>query len=1020
MMQTDRILPSKPALSGVFCSALVILISLAGGGCFSADEEREVEASGEEVAEERSQISESKEGSARQTSDTEVSVEAAERRSRRSAQTSNREAMDELTAFLLAKTDDGRCPPLLDDRGFTGEEFANFALVEASKILVENRWGTASKKSEGEKLDLAYLVEEEKPGEEQDEELADSCPSRTQARLILASVVFDEITRRREVLKAPPEDERPQFLDEMHRTIVALAEQTQRPTDNKDARDPLLSAFDELRQRYGWTDEFDIPRHPPVSFHSVDFAAHIRATLLPKAGVGDEASPPIPKKWSGLPFSAEGLDAMQEKLEEFAERVTSGHIPIRPDNFTNSPNYGETEKKRHLDAPFIRNTFASHFPHVVDDAGRLQIRLELNPGAFTQRELQGTTITIDRQRWRPLADGDLGRHLLINGLEKESTVIDPIAWHYAAQQIGRYAAYLLERSALIARRRGQEEIDRRAVFAAIDREESFILGDKSPIPGATAPSTSTRHFRDVSQEAGFPDSVATYDGTGLDARFSMQRFVSSGVAVGDLTGNGYPDFYIAGEGLGRLYINGGDDGPGTFVDATEDWGLPEETHDVSAALFVDFFGDGDLELLLIRTDSPSQFFIQQEGQFVDVADDLGFRTRKGAHTASVADFFGDGRLDIYVGYYNSERYLRGASQMNVASADGRNGRPNQLWRQNERGRFDEVSRRVGVADTGWTLTTAAFDHDRNGHMDIYVVNDFGPNTLYRNQGDGSFEEVSISTGTVDAGPGMNASFADVNESGYFDIYVSNIDMYRMPRWFVFPSRERRLGDPTRLSGAFEDRAGNRLLGNQRSADGDHIFRGLEEMFPDHDKGWCWSAAFFDYDLNGYEDLYVTNGWVPGTEAHEQKNQFYRRRGDRFELQRTNGVESVASNSRTVVAVDVDRNGKLDLLVNNYREPPRLLKNTYRGPNRSVQVNLTGPPTQPMAIGAVVELESGGRSQLRQVIAGSGYLAQEDPLLTFGVAQARQVDITVYWPDGHIQRFDDQPTGQVINLVYEDE
>lgn len=930
---------------------------------------------------------------------------------------SNREAMatlvDEIIDIEIMPTG-VYCASLMELHGFG--EFAGYSLMTAAKLLVANRWATISSESEEDHIDPAVIWEADI-----DDERHYHCLTSEAQQLLLISIAFDEILERREVLKRPSADDVLAFVEATGRIVDALITEARTRAQDRGASQveavDVGLAFRAIQREMGWTEDIEIPRHPPVSFFHVNFSEFLQRILLPP---GSEDRPTtIPPTWRDLQIEGEALSELHNQLTEFTASITSRTPTMRPDNFIVNFDDGTQVTDSFLAPAMLRNAFTAQFPHHIRQNGDLRVYIGPNPGVTSRRDPEEITVNVARSDLDGLYRNTIAGRILLDVLTDSGVFLDPLILDYVVTGIARYLAFLLERSAQIAAQANGETITRAHVLTVHDWETSLVLSHTPELPGANVEARSTRHFIDVSQEAGFPATVENLDGTRVPARHDLQRAIGSGIAVGDITQNGYPDLYISGEGLNRLYLNRGEEAPGTFIDATSEWGLPEDMHDTRAALFVDFDGDGKLDLLIIRSSEPSLILRQTESAFVDVTEELGLQTRRGAHTAAVADFDGNGRLDIYIGYYGSETYHRERSNhMNTPSSDGRNGRANQLWRQGEDGRFVEVAQAAGVADRGWALATSAIDVDRNGLLDLYVVNDFGRNYLFRNLGDGTFEEISGPTRTLDSGAGMNASFADVTGNGFWDIYISNIDMFERVDWFVFPSPDTPFAGENALFDAFVDHTGNRLLGNREGPDGQRVFESLEgSYFADHQKGWSWAGVFFDFDLNGFEDFYLANGWISGTVAGNQKNQFYLRRGNRFELQSPSGVEAFAGNSRSAVAVDTNRNGRLDLIINNYRQPPVLLRNNSSSPNRSVQVRLQGPPQEPTAIGAIVELQSSGRTQIRQIIAGSAYLGQDDYLLTFGVGRAPRADITVHWPDGTTQSWQNQPTGRILDLEY---
>ena len=480
------------------------------------------------------------------------------------------------------------------------------------------------------------------------------------------------------------------------------------------------------------------------------------------------------------------------------------------------------------------------------------------------------------------------------------------------------------------------------------------------------------------------------------ADFTLQTIMGGGVAVGDVNGDGYPDLYLTGEELGRLYLNRGKRGSARFEDVTEAMGLPTDIDDGHGTLLYDFEGDGDTDLLVLRSKHASQLFLQDGGKFRDATAELGLDTHRGAHVATVFDYDRDGDLDLYIGYYgNHEANLNPSRVRNVPALDGRNGSPNQLWR-NDDGKLVEVGAEAGVADVGWTLAVGAFDYDNDGDLDLYLANDFGANAMYRNEGNGRFSDVTQATGTGDRGSGMNVDIADINGDGFWDVYVTNIDMFSKNIKVVFPRDESTINITESLTRAFQYIAGNKLYVSK----GAGAYESQESLIMEPvDRGWGWDAAFYDVDGDGDDDLYVTNGWIQGSYAGNQANQLYINDGGVFFLAPNNSVEGFHGNTRSATPVDFDRDGDLDLVVNNFRQPPRLFENVSKQGNRWVQIELVGQGKNPAAIGARLEIQAGEKTILRQVSGGRGYISQADTLVTAGVADAKVISVKVLWPDG---------------------
>jgi hypothetical protein len=476
--------------------------------------------------------------------------------------------------------------------------------------------------------------------------------------------------------------------------------------------------------------------------------------------------------------------------------------------------------------------------------------------------------------------------------------------------------------------------------------------------------------------------------------------------------------FLAGEALGRLYINKGKSGPGRFRDETAKWGVPEDLADSHGTLLFDLEGDGDLDLLVLRSEHNSMILRHDAGKFVDATDALGFRTHRGAHVASVFDADRDGDLDIYLGYYGSHAANVGdGRERSLPSLDGKNGSPNQLWRQEPDGRFTEVGEQAGCADPGWALAVMAFDADMDGDLDLHIANDFGPDTMLRNAGDGTFADVTAETGTGDRGSGMNVDVTDFNGDGFWDVYVSNIDMFSKRIKVIFPRDESTINIDESLTRAFQYLSGNKFYVNPGAAGG--AWRAEEALrFEPGDRGWGWDVSFFDYENDGDEDMYLTNGWINGSYAGNQPNQmfllddaYYYRATDPA-TDRHPAPEEFPANSRSVGVADFDRDGDVDLLVNNFRQPPVLMMNAQRSGNRWLGLRLTDGGRNPYAIGALVTIEGDGKRLMRHVTAGRGYLGQADTVLMAGVGKARSATVTVRWTDGTVQKLDGLATNRV--------
>jgi len=589
------------------------------------------------------------------------------------------------------------------------------------------------------------------------------------------------------------------------------------------------------------------------------------------------------------------------------------------------------------------------------------------------------------------------------------------------------------------------------------------------------------HFTDVAPAAGV-DLMNRYYPAFLSTpmRFAMLRFGPAGITAADYDGDGLYDLLIPDGVDSRLYRNVGDAAAPRFEDVTEAAGLAGLSG-VSVALFADYDDDGDRDLFVSRTFEPNQLFENRgDGTFEDVTADSGLGADCCTTVASWADYDLDGDLDLYVGRYLDPR------RAIPPTFYARNGEPNRLYRNDGhrndgrsaagRTRFTDVTDQAGVGETGLCLGSAFGDYDDDGDPDLYVANDFGRKTLYRNQGDGTFRDVTVETGTLAYGAGMSSSFGDYDNDGRLDLYVAHIRSDHA--WFaeaptvwryMFNAFRQGVGwrdlplyfEIMRQSGSgfvdvFQQMAsGNTLLRNR----GDGTFEDVTEAASANPPGWFWGSGFYDLDNDGWQDLYSANGWVydePDTEleldffasvvseqrryktgelfdpAHFggrswhgwERNRHLRNRGDgTFEEIGHAAGSDLLRNSRGVAAADFWNRGVLDLAVAASTGRAALLRNELAGRHHFLAVELQGAGralpdgTNRDAVGARVTLTAGGMTQIREVTLGDGYGSQNALRLHFGLGEAARVDeLVVRWPRSRRQeRFRNLAADRILRL-----
>jgi len=570
-------------------------------------------------------------------------------------------------------------------------------------------------------------------------------------------------------------------------------------------------------------------------------------------------------------------------------------------------------------------------------------------------------------------------------------------------------------------------------------------------------------FADVSRAAGIDFENRTYPAfLEQPLRFGMIRYGPGGIAAADYDNDGFYDLFIPDGVSSRLLRNRGD---GTFEDVTERAGLGG-LDGVSAAVFGDYDNDGWKDLFVSRTFRPNQLFHNNgDGTFTDVTARSGLGEDCCTTVASWGDYDNDGWLDLYVGRYLDPR------QRIPTTFYARNGEPNRLYHNNGDGTFTDVTEQAGVGDTGLCLGSAWGDYDGDGHPDLFVVNDFGRSTLYHNNGDGTFEDVTVAAGALAYGAGMSASFADYDNDGLLDLYTADIRSEHA--WFAAPPTVGRYMASSWKQGVWrtdmplywqifrqsgcrfvavfrEMAAGNHLLRNR----GDGTFEDVSARAGANPVGWFWGSVFADFDNDGWLDLYSANGWVYGERGTEielefldnvvgrqrdyktgvffdprhfgnrswhgwERNRHLRNNGDGTfqEIGRGAGTD-LLTNSRGVAVADFWNRGALDLAVAANGGRHALLRNEVGVRRHWLQVELTGVSTNRDAVGARVEIVAGGVRQLREVSAGDGYASQSTLRLHFGLGEAPGAEeMTVRWPaSGLVERFENVAGGRIVALV----
>ena len=534
-------------------------------------------------------------------------------------------------------------------------------------------------------------------------------------------------------------------------------------------------------------------------------------------------------------------------------------------------------------------------------------------------------------------------------------------------------------------------------------------------PNAAAvptPSYADIQFVDVTQEAGIHWKH-------VDGRSGQKYFMEtlgSGAAFFDYDADGDADLYfVNGAPLpgydaeeiptNCLYRNNGD---GTFTDVTEIAGVGDTGYGHGCAVG-DYNNDGHLDLYVTNYGTNRLYRNNGDGTFTDVAETAGVTEPRWSSSCAFADYDRDGNLDLYVVNYivfdidvNPWCGLKEKGIRAYCEPDNFTAQSDTLYRNNGDGTFTDVTKSAGIYNTtGKGLGVVWGDYNNDGTPDIYVANDSTENLFYHNNGDGTFEEIGFMVGVAlsedgAAENGMGTAFGDWNNDGWFDLTVTN---------YADQTNTLYHND---ADGFFTD-----ATATTKTAQITYPYLG-------------WATAFIDYNNDGYQDLFVANGHLHENLAELGQEGTYGQRNLIFKNNHDGTFTEFSENlgegmkledvSRGATFADYDLDGDIDIVVTNSNAPPRLLRNDGGNQKNWLQIRLVSTNASTDAIGARVKVITGELTQTREVRSGDGYLSQRDLTLHFGIGDYEKVDsIAIRWQNGVNQLVRDVAANQVLSL-----
>lgn len=558
---------------------------------------------------------------------------------------------------------------------------------------------------------------------------------------------------------------------------------------------------------------------------------------------------------------------------------------------------------------------------------------------------------------------------------------------------------------------GEPGISRRRLLGQLG---AFAAALATPWPCLARAAQEPVTFVDIAARAGI---TFRHDNAASPEKYLIET-MGSGCAWIDYDQNGLLDLYLVNGAATRvytphqplrsaLYRNNGD---GTFTDVTAKAGVGAEGLFGMGVAVGDYDNDGFPDLVVLGYGRSILYHNNGDGTFTDVTARAGVENAGlWASSAAWFDYDNDGRLDLLIANYvdwSPERNFycgdSGPAMRSYCHPDDFHGQPPTLYHNNGDGTFADVSKASGIGLKGGNgLGVVTFDYDNDGWQDVFVANDHMPNYLFRNNRDGTFREVGYQAGVAVSADGqfeagMGTDAADTTGNGRMDLIVAHLDM-QLARIY------QNLGD-----GTFEDAT----------------FRSKLSYATYHIS--TFGARFMDYDNDGWRDLFLANGHVldnieryhADTKYAEPKMMFRNtgrgifenvsdRLGPDFQLPRV---------SRGSAVGDFDNDGDLDILVNNCGQAPQLLRNDGGNRNHWLEILLIGTRSNRDGVGARVKVAAGELILYDQRKGGMSYQSGQDPRLHFGLGPQTMIDsIEIIWPSGTVTKLGNLKANQIVAI-----
>jgi hypothetical protein len=526
---------------------------------------------------------------------------------------------------------------------------------------------------------------------------------------------------------------------------------------------------------------------------------------------------------------------------------------------------------------------------------------------------------------------------------------------------------------------------------------------------ATAPAlladTPLVTFTDVTQEAGisFKHSYGDHDLS------NIVEGTGPGCAIFDYDNDGYLDIYflngcwlrevndnfgrdLRGKLFNALYRNNGD---GTFTDVTEKAGVGHDGYGVGASA-ADYDNDGDLDLYVLNYGPNVLYRNNGDGTFTDVTAKAGLGDPFWSLSSPWFDYDGDGDLDVYVANYLEYDAGKFRDFYPAAGYPGPlsyKAQPDHLYRNNGDGTFTDVTEETGVYfPDGRAMSAVTTDLNDDGHLDLYVTNDATPNCFFVSAGNGTFKNEALKWGLAFGEGGQGASsmgpvIGDVDRNGLLDVYIPDMGygclLVNKGKFFIDVTA------PSNLA----------VICGQYTG---------------------WGGILFDYDNDGYLDVFVANGNAHHEYTEEDVLVRNNHDGKFVDVARDSGSYFYEKHvGRGAAYADYDNDGDIDLVVMNLNGPAKLLRNDGGNGNHWLTVVPKRADTKMIAVGARITLAVGEMKMVHEVVGVTGYLSQSDARAHFGLGSADEVDrVEIRWPDGQMTSREKVKANQFLEIVQE--